>query len=719
MVRRTPKLDGRAERPNGSRTPAWTLLVAAVLLASVGPTVLTFASSPAGTPHTASGLLLPALHPSALLRAPLALPKLVRGAVNPYQFVQNEPAPMGVGDFGVDASLAPYTYSTPEFVGNVTIRSMSTYTAIGGAGASWMTFQLNVVTHYTSGGAERDYWIQNVVDVNSSSNQVGFLNNIWNLSSPSAAIHTNDLSGNGTVNTVSSTFAWYAATAGYGLPGNGAFLVYPGYIAVRVLSSTIAGVPHVAFSFNDGQGWQTYDNVSIPTAKGWANPGFYVTGSSFTPLGVFFDAEFDFTGPPTGGGGPAARDVKSNLSMTLDRWNGHDLSAVPNAFNFGSDTGELISNVVSSQTVDPTTGTIYALERNGSGKLGLLYDHANDSVLNVTIPTVAAGTLAVGAASHAYVGGDVNLTLAPGTYPLRLLRYGMVVAATNVTLRAGEYLPLTLAAFRYPVEFTARGLPANTPWSVNLSGTWNRSSGPTISFTAPNGTYAFQVGAVPGFVPDAWYGTVTVAGGGGTATVTFTAFDLPVTFAATNRPSGVPWGVTIGVQTVQGTGPNLVFELPNGSYGFNVTTPQRFAADPVQGGVNVTGSPTTVAIAFSIQSGYLAGSLQPADAVLFVDGVQVSAPGGTFNLTLPPGTHSIEATASGYAPYFANESVNSSETTFLPIQLSSASSSGPVPGGSSPAVPIWFLVALPLAVVAAVGLLVASMLLGRRPKRPR
>lgn len=649
---------------------------------------------------------------------PMAAPHPAQGSVNPYQFIQGEPAPMGVGDFGVDASLQSYTYSTPEFVGNATINSMSTYTPVGGGGASWMTFQLNVVTHYTSGTAERDYWVQNVVDVNTSSNQVGFLNNIWNLSSPNAAIHTNDLSGNGSVNTVSSSFAWYAATATASYPGNFAFLVYPGYIAVRLISSTIAGVPHLAFAFNDGKGWQTYDNVSVPTAKGWANPGFYVTGSSYTPLGVFFDAEFDFTGPPTGGAA-AAKDLKSNLTMTLDRWNGHNLAAVPNAFNFGSDTGEQIYNVVSSRVVDHSTGTLYALERNGSGKLGLLYDRANDSVLNVTVPTAPTGSLAVGGELHPYVGGDVNLTLAPGTYPLVLYRYGSAVAWANVTLGRGEYLAITLLPYRYPVEFTARGLPASTAWSINLSGAWNTSRGATIGFSEPNGTYAFQVGAVPGFVPGAWYGTVTVAGGLATASVAFTAFDFPVTFAATNRPAGTVWNVTIGTKTVQGSEANLVFQLPNGSYDFSVSTPARFSAQPSSGTVNVTGSPTTETISFSLQAGYLAGSLDPVDAQLLIDGLAVSAQGGSFNVTLPPGTHSIEATATGFTPYFGNESVNASETTFLPIQLSVVPTTSPGSSGGTLALPSWFLVALPLAIVAAVGLLVAALVLSRRPNRRR
>ena len=50
----------------------------------------------------------------------------------------------------------------------------------------------------------------------------------------------------------------------------------------------------------------------------------------------------------------------------------------------------------------------------------------------------------------------------------------------------------------YTVTFTETGLPSGTNWSIVLEGTAQASTSSTITFTEPNSTYSFTVGAWTG-----------------------------------------------------------------------------------------------------------------------------------------------------------------------------------------------------------------------------
>ena len=633
--------------------------------------------------------------------------------VTPYAFHTTEPSPAGITDYGVDAAQNPYSYTTPIFQGTVSIRSLQTYLSGGGSSANMMTFQLNVVVQFTNGPNELDYWIQDVADVDTSVNQIGFLDNVWNLSSTSGQLGAADVSGNGTVNQLGS-MTWYAAGASASLPGNLVDLAYPAVVSERVDSSDVAGFPRVAFEYNDGYGWVTYDNVTFHSARGYADQGFYVTGARYTPLGVFFDAEFDFTGPSAGGA--AATDVRSDLNVSLDRWNGHNLQAVPNAYNFGSNTGELLQNFVSTRTESPLDGTLAGHEVNGSGNLGLLYDVRNVSDLNASVPSVPSGTLYINGTPHGYLGGDVNVTLGPGNYFVQLAGSAGIVTSLNVTLRPGQYVGIVLARPQYYVAtFVAVGLPPGTAWSVTTAGVSQGGTSPTIAFNETNGTYPYSIGAVPGYAADAWAGTVTVLGGS-EKTVNFSAFLYAVDFVSDNRPAGVFWTVAIGTQVANGSVGTLALNEPNGTYSFTVFTSNQFIVTPSSSTVDVAGSVAEASVAFSLRPGYLQGTIDPAAAVVQVDGAPVAASGGTFNLSLLPGTHAVEATADGYGAFFANESVTAGNATFLPIVLQPTPPGSPSTSDGS--LPSWGLLGIALAVVAAVVIVAVAYVVSRRPPRP-
>ena len=158
-------------------------------------------------------------------------------------------------------------------------------------------------------------------------------------------------------------------------------------------------------------------------------------------------------------------------------------------------------------------------------------------------------------------------------------------------------------AIQYTVTFTETGLPSGTTWSVTLNGTTVPSTTSTITFSEPNGTYAYTIGSVPGYQVSSSGGTLTVAGGSVTEGVTFTASPPPtyaVMFAEVGLASGTSWSVVLNGVTSSTTGSSLAFNEPNGTYAFTVETVSGYTASPSSGTVTVNGGTITETISFAV-----------------------------------------------------------------------------------------------------------------------
>ncbi len=422
--------------------------------------------------------------------------------VNPLQYYRSEPAPMGVADYGIGANGNPYQYQSNAFLGVVNITSLSTYNASFALGSRHsMSFQMNVVLAFSYGGTTYVYWVQDVAQVDTLTNYFSFIDNVWNFSSPGASVYSSTLRGNGSV--ASPGFYYYGAPS---LPGNNVSLSYPAVVKFAVFSSTSSFGPEVTFMYNDGYGWQTYDNVYFVFAPNpTANYGFVVNGNSYAPSGNYFDAELIMGGP---GGGMSTNYTTSQVQLQLEFWNGNNYQLTPSAYNFGSDTAETIGNVISSEYYDPADGVLFTYATAGTYTLGQIYNQANVGFLNVrssfTFQGSISGTLYVNGTAYPFIGGDINLTLAPGTYSLQLYSGGTLYWLDNaVTLSPGQVLNLNAG---YTVTFTESGLPAGQSWSITMSnetGTSVRlsSTSAQMTFIVPMSYYSYMVDVVSGYSP--------------------------------------------------------------------------------------------------------------------------------------------------------------------------------------------------------------------------
>ncbi len=158
----------------------------------------------------------------------------------------------------------------------------------------------------------------------------------------------------------------------------------------------------------------------------------------------------------------------------------------------------------------------------------------------------------------------------------------------------------------FPVMFAETGLPSGTSWSVTLGGVPHTSGTSTITFSEPNGTYAYSVGSASGYTASPSSGSVTVNGAGVSTSIAFTAVPPPkydVTFTETSLPAGTSWSVTLAGTTHTSTASTIAFSEPNGTYSYTVGAVAGYTANTASGTITVNGQAVSKAITFSATSG--------------------------------------------------------------------------------------------------------------------
>ncbi|MDE1835696.1 MAG: PEGA domain-containing protein [Euryarchaeota archaeon] len=116
---------------------------------------------------------------------------------------------------------------------------------------------------------------------------------------------------------------------------------------------------------------------------------------------------------------------------------------------------------------------------------------------------------------------------------------------------------------------------------------------------------------------------------------------------------------------------------------------------------------------------WIAGSLSPSSAGLWVDGSPVALVSGSFNLSLTAGKHFVHAWEAGYSAYSSNVTVAQGQGVTLSISLTAVSSTTKVAQGSglNAEIPLWSL--LLLLLVLLLGIILVGLLVRRHRPRPR
>ena len=644
-------LRGRRHRTFGLWFAVAVLTLAPPLSGGTSPHA-PFPASPVGGP---AGTALSHLHSWPIPLPPVPVRPIgvtVPAVVNPTTVYHSEPAPMGIGDFGVGAGGQPYTYNTTGFLGNFSWDSL----AIANGSDTEFTDQLNVVLQFVQGSTTYAYWIQDVAFMDSQTGELDFEDNIWNFSVPGFCLSNSAVSGNGTVHLIAGCEGYYAVAATT-QPGADEIMPSPGDFSLLVRSYlSSGGLPEVAFEYWDGvTSYEvTYDNVVWPWATSVSlDRGFLVDGNTTAPSGNFYDAELSLGGP--GGGSRTVAGSDTDASSRLLYWNGHNFEAPRSVWNFGTDTAEAISNVQSFFSHDPD-GIPLTTQLNGTSRNATparAYDQTRVGILSISAPGISSGTVSVAGTPWDFKGGQANLTLVPGSYHVWVNSSSQQNDLGVCLIMEGRTTPVTVPGTCHP----STGTPVATPTTVDigqsvtfettvtgigsggdsfnwssLSAALNCGSSTTDSISCQptaSGTYAVAVtitdsvgqtntsaaleftvdsdpvvGAPIGTPPTAETGagvsfTVSPTGGTGVYAFSWAGLPAPCTNLSTAAPSCHPgatgvYSVTVGVTDSNGFGVTSSALTYTVTAGPSVDTPVATPAGPVDVGERVTFSVTAI-----------------------------------------------------------------------------------------------------------------------------
>jgi len=172
---------------------------------------------------------------------------------------------------------------------------------------------------------------------------------------------------------------------------------------------------------------------------------------------------------------------------------------------------------------------------------------------------------AEGDVRSAFTGGQAtasisNVTLGNTGYYQGVFNDGN---ATRIQLRA--------SSTQYPVLFIENGLSNRTSWSVTMNGTTLTTEHPAITFSEPNGTYPFTVGAPEGYSASPSSGTINVDGAGIHQAIRFAvpwSTSSVTVYPSSENPVTI---VFAGNATVATRSVHLTTMAGNTRLGFNIT----------------------------------------------------------------------------------------------------------------------------------------------------
>lgn len=311
-----------------------------------------------------------------------------------------------------------------------------------------------------------------------------------------------------------------------------------------------------------------------------------------------------------------------------------------------------------SLVVDTTNHTVFVANR-GSGNLSVINDTTNLIVKTVSLAGAyllaydnvsnaiynayyAADSLsAVDASSYVALSGSPLPLGGLGGFYTEGIAFDPVNGNVYVTDSSGDALETVATAPTYTVTFLEAGLPGGTSWSVTLQGAFKSSTGTTIAFSEPAGTWSFAVGSVAGYTANVTSGNVVVTSGPKTVYIGFTAVvsSYAVTFVESGLPASSLWNVTLNSVQNHSTTNSIGFVEPGGSsYPFTVGVYTGYVANVTSGSVPVTSSPVTVDIGFTL--------VRSAFAVTFIES---GLPGPTlWSVTFHGALNSSTTTSIGF-----------------------------------------------------------------------
>jgi len=436
---------------------------------------------------------------------------------------------------------------------------------------------------------------------------------------------------NGTTSETTSTTSSFVVPDGVYVYSIGAI---PGYLGVAGGKVTVDGAPLVvAVAFDQVTYNLSFVQSGLPPGTSW---GITIESVPWTtsnqslelalPNGTYpysVDTDANYTakaGTATVNGSsvsvPVAFSAMPTYTVTFTQ-SGLPLSTgwgitIAGSTHSGSGASIIIALVNGSYTFAPVPVAGYS--NSSGGPLVVAGSSLNRNVAYTKLVTYAttftesglpAGTawnVTIGSTTLATVGTSIKFSLTDGTHPYKIgPPSGFATKASgSVTINGKtDKVTVTFKAVKYAVTFSETGLSTGTKWQIKLGASTVSSKVSTIVFSLTNGSYAYGLVAVVGYVTPA-NGTIVVTGSALSVAVGFVKIKTyAVKLTESGLPAGTSWAVTINGQRQSTTGTYITFNLANGTYAYSVAS-QGFRGSPANGTFAVSGKPVSLSVAFTL-----------------------------------------------------------------------------------------------------------------------
>lgn len=273
--------------------------------------------------------------------------------INPVSLInKSSPNPMGIASYGTylkQGKLQTFKIKTNEIIGTANITSIYAYSSDPPENTSpyGASIQLNAMMNVISDNKTYQYWLQDVMSLNTSSLEYQIYSNMWNDTKLGANLSKSQLIGDGYIGT---TYIKYnnskIKTSFYGSYDSNNLnnkLSYPIYFSPVITVNNTSIGPRVNFGYYTQNGYRFFNNVTIkiPNSTSYIEvTPYYEAGN-----GNSFDVGLVFGGE--------SNDESSkfyNMNSTEDLYyvSNDSLIAFPYLYTFGINTGESASDLSTS-----------------------------------------------------------------------------------------------------------------------------------------------------------------------------------------------------------------------------------------------------------------------------------------------------------------------------------------------------------------------------------
>ena len=144
---------------------------------------------------------------------------------------------------------------------------------------------------------------------------------------------------------------------------------------------------------------------------------------------------------------------------------------------------------------------------------------------------------------------------------------------------------------------------------MTLNGNTKTTTGSSLTFNVPNGTFSYTVGGASRYSTPSDSGTITVNGAGNTVSLAFAQKEYTLTITQKGLPYGDNWTATVGGKTYNSTTSAISVELTVGNYNISVSSQNGYTVSMTSHNVTMGAANQSFAVSFSSgSSGSLAGS---------------------------------------------------------------------------------------------------------------